>query len=260
MPIRRPRKPPLPTSELVRLNKRMAQLGLCSRREADALIAKGQVMVDGVVISELGTKVNPTAFVELNREATVELAGKLTILLHKPEGFVSAQPEHGHKPAVKLLQKRNYAKQHGPTPFENDDFPRGWTEGLAPAGRLDGDSTGLLILTADGVVAKTLIGPDARLDKEYIVGFNGVASPEALDRLRHGLFLDGKELRPARVERDGSHRLRFILREGRRRQIRRMCKMVGLEVTSLHRLRIGKVRLGALEPGTFRFLRADEQF
>lgn len=260
MPIRRPRKPAPAENTLVRLNKRLGELGLCSRREADEFIVKGQVLVDGVVVNALGSKVSPNAFIELNEAAALEQAGKITVLLHKPAGFVSGQPEHGHKPAVKLLRQRNYAKRHGDTPFGADDLPRGWTAGLAPAGRLDGDSTGLLVFTADGIVAKHLIAPDSGIEKEYMVGFDGVATPESLDRLRHGLHLDGRKLRPAQVERDGAHKLRFILKEGRRRQIRRMCKLVGLDVTALHRVRIGNVRLGGLEESTFRFLREDEIF
>ena len=260
MPIRRPRKPKPDPADLVRLNKRLAELGLCSRREADQYIARGMVLVDGAVITELGTKVLPTAFVELNRDAALEHAGKVTVLLHKPRKYVSGQPEHGNKPAIKLLKPHNYGTQHVDTPFGGDDFPRRWTEGLAPAGRLDGDSTGLLVLTADGVVAKELIGPKSDVEKEYLVTVQGAATVEVLDQLRHGLTLDGKELKPARVERDGAHKLRFILKEGRRRQIRRMCTMVGLKVTELHRTRIGNVRLGALPEGKFRFLGEGESF
>lgn len=262
MPIRRPRKPKAqpPTEDLVRLNKRLAQLGLCSRREADTYIARGQVSVDGVQVTELGTRVSPSSFIELNREASLHQAGKVTVLLHKPAGFVSSQPEHGHKPAVKLLKARNYAEKYGDTPFGAKELPRGWTEGLAPAGRLDGDSTGLLVLTADGVVARSLIAPQSEVSKEYVVGFDGVATPGTLDRLRHGLFLDGRELLPAQVERIGAHKLRFVLREGRRRQIRRMMRAVRLTVTSLHRTRIGNVRLAGLPEGQFRFLLDDERF
>jgi len=198
--------------------------------------------------------------VELDRIAAAVQAGKVTVLLNKPTGFVSGQAEHGHRPAMDMLRDRNFESRYGDSPFVDNEFPRGWRKGLAPAGRLDHDSSGLLVFTADGTVAKTLIGPDNKVEKEYIVGFDGLATPEDLDMLRHGLFLDGRKLQPARVERDGSHRLRIILREGRRRQIRRMLKLRGLEVTFLHRVRIGKVHLASLPKGKFRFLRDGELF
>ncbi len=262
MPIRRPRKVDKNKPDgLIRLNKRMTELRICSRREADAYIKAGKVLVDGKVVSQLGTKVPISALVELDLSAEKEQAERLTVLIHKPAGYVSAQAEHGHKPAVELLRERNLDRRYGPPPWGDEGLPaKMWKKGLAPAGRLDHDSTGLLVLTADGTVAGDLIGPRSEIEKEYLVTVQGVASPADLDRLRHGLHLDGKALAPARVERDGAHRLRFTLKEGRKRQIRRMCKLVGLEVKALHRVRIGKMYLGALDRGHFRFLQPDEGF
>jgi 23S rRNA pseudouridine2604 synthase len=142
-------------------------------------------------------------------------------------------------------------------------------KGLAPAGRLDIDSTGLLVLTQDGRIAKQLIGENSAIEKEYLVrvslgtlvtNVRDHLPDEHLARLRHGMSLDGKPLKPAQVEWLNPEQLRFVLREGRRRQIRRMCELVGLKVIALKRVRIGQVRLGDLPVGKWRFLAADEKF
>ena len=136
--------------------------------------------------------------------------------------------------------------------------------GFAPAGRLDIDSTGLLVLTQDGRVARNLIGEDSTIEKEYLVRVKytrGVRLPDAdLKLLNHGLSLDGRALRPAKVSWQNEDQLRFVLREGRKRQIRRMCQMVGLQVLGLKRVRIGSVVLGPLPEGQWRPLRPDEKF
>jgi 23S rRNA pseudouridine2604 synthase len=132
--------------------------------------------------------------------------------------------------------------------------------GLAPAGRLDIDSTGLLVLTQDGRIARQLIGDDSEIEKEYLVRVRGQPIENGLALLNHGLSLDGRGLRPARVSWLNDDQLRFVLREGRKRQIRRMCELVGLEVTGLKRVRIGRVKLGDLPMGKWRLLRADERF
>ena len=135
---------------------------------------------------------------------------------------------------------------------------------LVPAGRLDIDSVGLLVLTQDGRIAKQLIGEDTSIEKEYLVRVKYMKSgklPDAdLQRLNHGLSLDGKPLLPAKVQWQNDDQLRFILREGKKRQIRRMCELVGLKVTGLKRVRIGKVRLGNLPEGKWRYIDADEPF
>ena len=130
---------------------------------------------------------------------------------------------------------------------------------LPPIGRLDEDSRGLLLLSSDGVVAKAVIGPQSDLDKEYLVVVEGAVTEARLSRLRHGLELDGRQLKPARVTQIEPQRLRFILREGRNRQIRRMCEMVGLEVVDLHRIRIGPLSLGDLPEGRWRHLTPAER-
>lgn len=241
-------------SQLRRLSKLMSERGICSRREADEYIARGWVFVDGVRVSELGTKVLPDVAVKLDRAAVVTQSGRMTVLLNKPIGYVSSQPEPGYKPAIVLIVPENQLQG------ETIKFQREHLKELAPAGRLDIDSTGLLVLTQDGRVAKQLIGEDAEMDKEYLVRVDGKLSPADLKLLNHGLSLDGKTLKPATVRWQNKDQLNFILREGRKRQIRRMCELVGLRVVGLKRIRIGRVVLGDLPIGQWRYLRADEGF
>jgi 23S rRNA pseudouridine2604 synthase len=242
--------------EKIRLSKLMSEQGLCSRREADDYIAKGWVKVDGVTVSELGTKILPTQKITLERAAQARQEGRVTILLHKPVGYVSGQAEEGYKPAILLLDaSTHWEKDTSPLRFHRSQLL-----GLAPAGRLDIDSTGLLVLTQDGRVARQLIGEDSPIEKEYLVRVQGKLVGNGLALLNHGLSLDGKKLKPAKVSWQNEDQLRFILKEGKKRQIRRMCEMVGLKVTALKRVRIGKVRLGDLPQGQWRYLRPEEQF
>lgn len=240
--------------EPIRLSKLMSERGICSRREADEYIAKGWVFVDGERISELGTRVLPTATVKLDRQAEATQGGRVTVLLHKPIGYVSGQPEPGYQPAVTLITPDKLMSGGGIA------FKREHLKGLAPAGRLDIDSTGLLVFTQDGRIAKHLIGEDSAVEKEYLVRVQGTLSDADLKRLNYGLSLDGKALKPAKVRWQNEDQLNFVLREGKKRQIRRMCELVGLRVTGLKRIRIGRVKLGDLPLGAWRYLRADEQF
>lgn len=250
-----PAAPASPPPEGVRLSKVMAERGLCSRREADEYIARGWVFVDGRRVSELGTRIDPDARVTLAPEATRQQQQRVTVLLNKPVGYVSGQPEPGYAPAVSLIGADNQ--------FDRDTAQRfhpSHLKNLAPAGRLDIDSTGLLVLTQDGRVARQLIGDDSKVDKEYLVRVEGVLAENGLALLNHGLWLDDRPLRPAQVEWINDDQLRFVLREGRKRQIRRMCELVGLKVVGLKRVRIGRVKLGDLPLGQWRFLRDDERF
>ncbi len=246
------------TIEPVRLSKLMAERGLCSRREADSYIERGWVLVDGAVVDTLGTKVLPSVSIELKNSAQSAQAKRVTILLHKPVGYVSGQPEPGCTPAVQLI---GGASRWVEDPsIRQQPFAHGMLRNLAPAGRLDVDSTGLLVMTQDGRVARQLIGDDSDVDKEYLVRVTGKLSPDGLKLLNHGLSLDGKKLRPAKVNWQNEDQLRFVLREGRKRQIRRMCDLVGLRVVGLKRIRIGKIKLGNLPVGQWRLLGADEGF
>ncbi len=258
-----PRKPPAARASATplvpdnpRLSKRMGELGLCSRREADEWIENGWVKVDGVVVSTLGTRVPPDAAIEIDPRAHRHQKESVTILLHKPVGYVSGQAEDGYQPAMVLIRPENrWEEDHGP-----QQWMPGHLRGLAPAGRLDIDSTGLLVFTQDGRVAKRLIGHDSEVEKEYLVRVEGTLDEQGLKRLNHGLELDGERLKPARVSWQNEHQLRFVLRQGKKRQIRRMCEMVGLTVTGLKRVRTGSVPLGKLPVGKWRYLRGDEKF
>ncbi len=233
--------------EPVRLNKWLAQSGVVSRRAADGLIADGRVRINGSVVNDAGRRVQTADVVEIDG---AEEAGA-TWVLNKPVGFVSAQPEFDQVPAARLLN----AHQR----FGTFGDPPGRDASLAPLGRLDQDSRGLLLLSTDGVLAKAVIGPASRLDKEYLVRARGPLDARGLGLLRHGLELDGRRLKPAQVSIVEDGVLRFILTEGRKRQIRRMCAAVSLEVLDLQRIRIGPLRLGELPEGRWRVLSAEER-
>ena len=251
-------------AEPVRLNKRMADLGLCSRRQADDWIARGWVRVDGRA-AVLGQAVSVQARIEVDRQAHERQSQQVTVLINKPVGFVSGQAEDGYRPAVSLLQPASRWREcNSATRWSPQHL-----KALAPAGRLDIDSVGLLVLTQDGRIARQLIGEDSQIEKEYLVRVSwqgrsqdvqSALPAQSLRLLQHGLSLDGRELKPAQVSWQNPEQLRFVLREGRKRQIRRMCEQVGLAVTGLKRIRIGAVSLGQLPLGQWRYLRPDESF
>ncbi|MBN9206020.1 pseudouridine synthase [Methylibium petroleiphilum] len=256
-----------PEEALPRLSKRMSELGLASRREADEWIEQGYVRVDGVVVDQLGARVRPEQQITIDPQARLEQAQRVTILLHKPLGYVSGQAEDGHAPAFTLVTAANRWANDG----SKQRFNAAQLKHLVPAGRLDLDSTGLLVLTQDGRIAKQLIGEDTKVEKEYVVRVSWTAHPEQtklneafppeqLERLRHGLELDGERLKPAKVSWQNEQQLRVVLREGKKRQIRRMCELVGLQVVALKRIRIGRVGLGELPPGQWRYLGPFESF
>jgi len=287
-----------PGADGVRLSKVMAERGLASRREADEWIEAGWVNVNGRP-AVLGQRVQPDDAITIDPLAHQQQAQRVTVLLHKPMGYVSGQAEDGYQPASVLFTAANR--------WSDDQVPLKWhhghVRGLAPAGRLDIDSTGLLVLTQDGRIAKQLIGEDSNVEKEYLVRVclpgqrpaphpgqgagrglqpgntpaylpdqppgpghaatpaeGPMLAPDKMRLLHHGLTLDGRLLKPARVSWANEDQLRFVLREGRKRQIRRMCEMVGLEVLGLKRVRIGSVVLGKLPAGQWRYLRPDERF
>jgi 23S rRNA pseudouridine2604 synthase len=243
-------------AEPVRVNKWLGQSGVCSRREADALIAGGQVSIDGVTITDAGHKISAGETLSLNDAAQTQLQAQLSLIYHKPIGIVSGQPEPGEIPAVRMIKRSNLWRMKGqPQPETYPDQ----TSKLAPIGRLDKDSRGLLILSEDGVLAKAIIGPESELDKEYIVRVRGGITEEKLRWLRHGLELDGRKLKPAKITRTAEQTLNFILNEGRNRQIRRMCDLVEIRVIDLLRIRIGNLLLGDLPEGQWRPLMPGER-
>ena len=233
-----------------RVNRWLAQSGVCSRREADSLIARGLVSIDGQRVDDAGRRIAPGQTLTLADEAG--LGGGFTAVLNKPVGYVSAQPEPGQTPAARLLTAAGLWGEALADPPARDTS-------LAPLGRLDRDSRGLLLLSADGVLAKAVIGPSSTLDKEYRVRVAGPIDERKLALLRSGLSLEGRRLKPARVTPAGEQQLRFVLQEGRNRQLRRMCDLVGLRVVDLLRVRIGPLRLADLPEGRWRPLRTEER-
>ena len=247
---------PLPKEE-IRLTKRMSQLDLCSRREADRLIWDEKVLVKGVP-AVVGMKV-------ASDETDIVLTGApetkfRAVVLHKPVGYVSGQPEHRNLPAVKLLTRENAIGNHEEL-FEDR---RTTLQGFAPAGRLDRDSSGLLIFTHSGVVAKKLISSFGIIPKEYTVTVEPAHQPTTKERaqgltelppptldikvLKKGgalLHGDPRPLKPIRAKwLEPGKKLKLVLREGRKRQIRRLCReLLGFHVVSLERTKIGPVEL-----------------
>ena len=231
---------------------------MASRREADDWIAAGWVKVDGRV-AQLGQRVQGSELIEIDPAAHQQQSRQVTILLNKPLGYVSGQAEDGNQPAVLLIQPQNRWEKDRGLPWNP-----GHLRHLAPAGRLDLDSTGLLVLTQDGRIARHLVGERSKVEKEYLVKVEpmreGSFKDNGLELLRHGLSLDGLLLQPAKVSWANEDQLRFVLVEGRKRQIRRMCELVGLKVLALKRIRVGSVNLGPLPLGQWRYLRDDERF
>jgi len=238
-------------AEPQRVNRWLAQSGVCSRREAEALIADGLVTIDGQPVADPGRKIEPGQTLVLADKAQAQLGSALTVMVHKPVGVVSSQPEPGQTPAVRLLTAEALVGDSPLIPtLENR---------LAPVGRLDMESRGLLILSEDGVVAKAVIGPESELEKEYLVRVEGVVTDRKVKTLRWGMQLDRRQLKPARVKVEEPGLLRFVLKEGRNRQIRRMCEQIDLEVVDLFRIRVGPVLLGDLPEGSWRVLSAEER-
>ncbi len=214
------------------------------------MIAQGRIRIDGETVTDPGRKIAFGQTLTLDDDAGG--ADRFSLVIHKPMGVVSAQPDPGQVPAVRLITPEN--QWGGPsTPIPNLEG------GIAPLGRLDMDSRGLLLLSQDGVLAKAVIGPQSLLDKEYEVRVAGSIDQGKLALLRHGLALDGRKLKPAGVRRTGDQTLNVILTEGRNRQIRRMCDLVGLKVIDLFRTRIGPLSLGDLPEGRWRFLTPEER-
>lgn len=250
--------------KLVRLSKLMSEKGLSSRREADSLIVRGLVYVNGIQITELGTKVDRQSHVTLGSEALQEQKELVTIILNKPIGYVSSQPEPGYEPAIRLITPENQFFEENQ---KNRKLKMGDLKNIAVTGRLDIDSQGLLIFTQDGRLAKKIIGENALVEKEYIVRvqYQGQNSPqnifpkEKLQLLNHGLSIDDEKLKPAQVSWINDDQLKFILIEGKKRQIRRMCEQVDLKVIGLKRVRVGQLKLGKLPEGQWRFLDSTEK-
>lgn len=220
----------------MRLNKYIAYLNIASRREADKLIKDGKVKVNGEII------INPAIQVGENDKIICDIENykneKIYIKLNKPVGYVVSNNKKEGKPIYKLLDEK--------------------LKKLYPVGRLDKDSKGLILFTNDGIFSRKIIGEESECEKEYYVKLEGNISDGALKKLEFGISLDGKKLKPAIVKRISKNSFNIILKEGRNRQIRRMCEKVGFEVILLKRLRISNIYLNDLQEGKFEYLTKDE--
>lgn len=248
--------PHRPLNEPPRLSKRISEMAQCSRREADEWIENGWVSVDGVVVSTLGTRAHPNARIEISKEARQHRTESVTIVFNKPPEMTTVQAEEDVATALPLI---------GPGNRWVDDsvritFKATHLRGLAQAGKLDAEATGMLVFTQEGRVARRITGDETRLEKEYRVRVQGELAPDGLKLLNHGLALDEVKLKPAQVSWQSEEELRFVLHESRKRQIQRMCELVGLRATSIKRIRIGSVSLGKLPSGQWRYLRENERF
>ena len=235
--------------EPMRLNKYLAQIGVCSRRKAEDLINDGQIEIDGIVVKDLGHKVQKDQIIKILERANKNLNAQFSIIYHKPVGIVSGQAQENEIPAIAMIKADNQFGD-GQT-FKKDKI-------IPPVGRLDKDSRGLLVLSEDGILARHLIGPDSGIEKEYLVRVHGTINEAKITKLEYGLSLDGRQLKRAKVKQIGADCLNFILKEGRNRQIRRMCAKLGLEVFDLYRVRIGNIEIGDLKEGFWRHLSDEE--
>lgn len=242
---------------MMRLSKYLSEQNICSRREAELFIDRGWLKVDGVVIQQQGFKVPEHCSVELSQQALDFQNQLVTVLLNKPIGYVSTQPEKNYPSATTLITKDGQYFQAGKVSEKNVKWP---IRGLSAAGRLDIDSTGLLVLTQDGRISKKLIAPDSNIEKEYLIRVDQKVQERQIEQLRSGMSLDGKRLKRAEINQLDDRYFRMVLTEGKKRQIRRMCEQVGLRVLALKRVRIGSVRLGSLPLGRWRFLAKNETF
>lgn len=231
--------------ELVRLQKYLARCGVASRRASEELIRASRVRVNGDVVCEMGTKVDPAIdVIEVDGEVVVQPGKTVVIMLNKPAGYLSAMSDsHGGRCVARLVPK--------------DRFP-----GIFPVGRLDKDTTGLLLFTNDGELGNALIHPRHHVAKTYRALLKGSVGPKALNMLRGGVLLEDGITQPAKVEvveRDADRSLvEITIFEGRNRQIRRMGKAVGHPVEQLERIALGPLSLADLKPGQWRMLEAEE--
>ncbi len=224
---------------MVRLQKFLSSAGVCSRRQGEEYIKKGYVKVNGEVVIELGTKVDPTRDrIEIDRELIKEAQNRVYIVLNKPEGYVTSCKQPEDKIVLDLI-----------------DIP----ERIFPVGRLDKASTGLLILTNDGLLHHRISHPSHDHEKEYEVVLAKPIPNGALKKMEKGLPMMSTKTRSAKIEKISPTRFRIVLREGKNKQIRRMVRKVGNQVIRLKRIRISNIRLATLAEGQWRYLTEKEK-
>ncbi len=220
---------------MMRIQKFLSNYGFCSRRQAEEYIKQGKVVLNGNVVKELGTKINvesDTIFVD-GTKIKIKKTPPIYIALNKPKGYISSCKHKGQKTVIDLINIK---------------------ERVYPVGRLDKDSTGLIILTNDGTLHHKLSHPSFNHQKEYEVVVDKSIKDSDLKKMAEGIVLDEKKTRPAKVSRIDASSFMITLQEGRNRQIRRMAEALNFKVVSLKRVRIESIKLDRLQPGKFRFL------
>ncbi|MDD5382732.1 MAG: pseudouridine synthase [Candidatus Margulisbacteria bacterium] len=229
----------MPQDKQVRLQKHMAECGIASRRKAELLIRAGKVRVNGQVVTQLGTKIDPQVDKVVVEDRTVgKKEKKIYIKLNKPRGIVSACEDERERTVIDLVKDIPYR--------------------LYPVGRLDKDSEGLMILTNDGELADRLMHPRYEHEKEYEVTVKYPVSAQLLVSMQKGIELDGEKTLPAKIVLEEARKFRIILKEGKNRQIRRMVETMGNRVVQLKRIRVKNIRLGELLPGQHEYLSSGE--
>lgn len=226
-------------AEAIRLNKYLADAGVCSRREADKLIEDGKVLVDGVV-AEMGTKITPEQEVICNGKVVGGKEESVFLIVNKPKGIVCTTSDKDHAPNI--VDFINYPKR------------------VYPVGRLDKDSEGLLLMTNEGDIVNKILRGGNDHEKEYAVAVNKPVTEEFLKQMRAGVYIEDLDVttKPCRAWQTGSHTFHIVLTQGLNRQIRRMCRALDYHVMNLKRLRIMNIKLGHLERGQYRELFPDE--
>ncbi len=223
---------------MMRLQKFIAAAGVCSRRRAETLIREGRVKVNGRLVDQMGVQVNSEAdVVEVLGRVVAPAVPEVNIMLNKPAGYISSCRHSGRKIVLDLVDTGHR---------------------VYPAGRLDRDSTGLLLLTNNGRLHFRLTHPSFDHEKEYRVKTRSPVTDEALKALASGVALEGRPTRPAQIQREAEDEFTIVLKEGRNRQIRRMVEAVGGEVAALHRVRMATLVLGGLASGQWRHLTGNE--
>ncbi len=223
----------------MRLQKYLAHSGVASRRRAEELIREGRVTVNGETVTEMGIQIDPDVDTVRFNGRLVEIKKKYHyVVLNKPKGYVTSCNHHGEKIVLDLI-----------------DIP----ERIYPVGRLDKDSTGLLLLTNDGRIHHRLSHPSFDHEKEYTVTLAKPISDDALEKMSAGIYLGNTKTRPAKVDRISGKKFKIVLQEGKNRQIRRMVEKVANRVVSLKRIRVANITLGPIKPGAWRLLKGKEK-
>lgn len=226
---------------MIRLNKYIAECGICSRRKADILIESGKVLVNDIVIKDLGVKIDDTKDIVKVDGKTISKEDKFVyIMLNKPKGYVTTNSEQFGRKSVLDLIDTDYR--------------------IFPIGRLDMNTEGLLLLTNDGEFANKLMHPKNKVEKTYIANVKGNITEEKIENLRNGVDIGGYITKPAKVRiiSKDKNKIEIKISEGKNRQVRKMCEAVGLKVINLKRISIGKLNLGNLKIGEYRYLNKNE--